>query len=195
MLDFEEWLACLSSESDEEGIQPDFRPPGVKVDVEPGLTVDAGETLSATYSGFNMHAIGAPENTVATATLTLPSGALSQTSSFGDSAEPESVTFAFTVPAYESSGGAVLEMSAAPTATTVTSLLTVRAVEPVRPDPSRPEGTDGELAKTGFDPTPFLVASLLSATAGSALLAASRRSRASCSGAPRSDRETRGFDA
>lgn len=117
LLDYEQWLAYLASESGTEGIAPDFAKQGVKVETEPADgTVEAGDALKATFSGLNICAKGAPLNTEATLSVLAPFGSSQQTGAVSDG----KVEFSVPTPADTRSGALILDMSAQPSGTKAT---------------------------------------------------------------------------
>ncbi|WRS29224.1 ExeM/NucH family extracellular endonuclease [Actinomycetaceae bacterium MB13-C1-2] len=170
LLDYEQWLAYLASESGVEGIAPNFVKQGIKVDLDPADgAVKAGESLKATYSELNICAIGAPENTDATLDVTGPFGVSSSTEKVTDGA----VTFTVPMPVDVKSGELVLDMTALPSDSLATSYGTVTAGTTPGPDPK--PGTDGKLPDTGASVLWFLIAGLGLTAAGTGIAVKSRR--------------------
>lgn len=199
LLDWEQWLNFLKRESDESdsgsgtgmraltrdggsGIAPDFTKQGIKLDLVPADgKVKAGETLKATFSNINIHAIGAPENATAEAILTTESGVLSVSGSLSNVKDPEtgvwsdSVPFEFKVPAGTTAGTASLEMTALPTESYATSFVDIVAADvPVKPEPGKP-GESGKLPNTGVSVLWMVLAGLAVTATGAGITVRSRR--------------------
>lgn len=196
LLDWQQWLQFLQSESDEgtaglraaagesgAGIAPDFTKQGIKLDLVPADgKVKAGETLKATFSNINLHAIGAPENPTAEATLTTPSGVVSATGTISNIQDPEtnvwsdSVTFEFKVPAGTTAGASSLEMTAQPTGSLATSFVEVVAAD-VPVTPGKPGG-EGALPDTGVSVLWMVLAGVAVLAVGAGVTVRSRRGEA-----------------
>ncbi|WRS29301.1 5'-nucleotidase C-terminal domain-containing protein [Actinomycetaceae bacterium MB13-C1-2] len=190
LLDWEQWLNFLQEQSNgsaglrnaaraSEGIVPDFTKQGIKLDLVPANgTVKAGETVEATFSNINIHAIGAPENPTAEATLTTASGVLTETAAVSNVKDAEtgvwsdSVLFEFKVPASTAGGIASLEMTASPTGSYATSFVEVVPVKgPI--GPGKPG--DGALPDTGVSVLWMVLAGLAVTATGAGLAVRSRR--------------------
>ncbi len=195
LLDYEQWLAYLASESGEQGISPDFTKQGIRVELDPAdAKLKAGDTLKVKYSKLNIHAVGAPENPTAQLTVTTPSGVQTlqgQVANVKDDAGffSDSVSFDFTVPQDVKSGSLVLDLTASPTNSVATTFGTVTAKDTPVPDPDPkpepkpepkpdPKPETKPLPKTGLDSSLiwFLIAGVGATAAGAGIAVRSRRS-------------------
>ncbi|MFZ1381627.1 MAG: 5'-nucleotidase C-terminal domain-containing protein [Scrofimicrobium sp.] len=172
LLDYEQWLAYLASESGVEGISPNFAKQGIKVDLDPAdAALKAGDTLNVAYSQLNICAKGAPENTEATLDVTGPFGVSSLTEKVTDGA----VKFAVVMPGDTKSGDLVLDMTASPSNSLATSYGTVAAKVTPGPEPKPTPDPGGKLPDTGASVFWFLLAGIGITAAGTGIVVKSRR--------------------
>ena len=128
LLDWESWLDYLATGTQDQPIEPDFVRQGVQVEGLPTGEVEAGSTLELTYSGMNIHSIGAPANTEITVSVDGAEFTAPIVTARDGTAWVDSATVTLTVP--EGEGETAVSATAAPTSTTATNTITITGTVP-----------------------------------------------------------------